>query len=103
MADWLRYRFQANIDDPRPVLWPPMAPWWCSGTGDDYSTVIAYIPKSGAPFDALMRYWPDACCIEEPQACEQIKFSERFPCPDWWDEKTESVKETHRTWPPKTA
>lgn len=45
---WMRLRFQANADDPRPVTFPPPGPWWCTGyAGDDsYAIVVAYLPNN---------------------------------------------------------
>ena len=84
--EWERHRFHANEDDYRPVIWPPLGPYWCSGYGDDYSIVIAYLPKG----QNLLDYWPEADNVDTEDRNE-ITFSDRFPCPKWWDANTETV------------
>ncbi len=82
-AAWRRYRFQANIADPRPVKFPPPGPWWCTGTSDTYSIVVAYLP----PNESLTDWWPEAAQIESTEH-DEIQFSSRFPRPDWYVEVT---------------
>lgn len=76
---WRRYRFHANLDDPRPVKFPPPGPWWCSGQGDDYAIVIAYLPRNAK----LKQFWPEASEVEFTDE-DEITFTDRFPKPDWW-------------------
>lgn len=77
---WVRYRFYTkSVDDPRPLIYNPMYPWWCSGYAGDmsYAVVVAYLPK----YEPLARYWDDAFEVEsEPK--KEIEFSSRFPQPD---------------------
>lgn len=75
-----RYRFRANENDPRPVIFPPNGPWWCTGYGDDYATVVAYCRDE----EDLLKHWPEATSIDDLGE-QGIVFSERFPKPDWWD------------------
>lgn len=82
----IRYRFHANEDDYRPILWPPLGPYWCSGYGDGYSIVIAYLPKDANLFD----YWPEADNIDSEER-DEITFSDRFAKPSWWDDSTNTV------------
>ena len=50
--EWTRYRFRADPDDYRPIIFPPPGPYWCSGYGfegdpeepADYSIVITWFP-----------------------------------------------------------
>lgn len=79
----IRARFYANIEDPRPVLWPIPHPYWITGYGDDYSIIVAYVDDQ----EQLLRQWPDArnIVIQEP-SCDSYKFTERFPLPDWFKE-----------------
>jgi hypothetical protein len=75
-----RYRFRANCDDPRPVQRPKW-PWWCTGYGDDYATVVAYLPVGEDIYD----WWPEAENIDvEPYAI--ITFSDRFRRPHWYQD-----------------
>lgn len=78
---WRRYRFHASEEDNRPVKWPPLGPWWETGVGDGYTTVVAYLP----PDADLKEYWPEADNIDYEER-EEITFTSRFPRPDWWKE-----------------
>ncbi len=84
---WVWARFRADLDDFRPVMWPPPGPYWCSGEGDDYSIVIAYL----RPGQRVQQWWPEASEIDA-QPVDRIQFSDRFACPDWWDAEREQVK-----------
>ena len=86
LLPWNRYRFQANLEDPRPIIWPPAGPYWVSGTGDDHSTVIAYLPF-GNKEDDLRKYWPEAAHITVDER-DEITFTDRFPQPSWWPIKS---------------
>lgn len=84
---WYRYRFHANEDDYRPVAWPPPGPYWCTGYGDGYSTVVAYLP----PDEPLTFWWPEATNVDAEEV-DEIVFSDRFPEPEWWaDVKAQMV------------
>lgn len=78
-----RYRFHANLEDSRPVKFPPPMPWWETGFNDVYATVVAYLP----PDVALTEYWPEAQDIAVTDETE-IVFTDRFPKPDWWTPET---------------
>jgi hypothetical protein len=82
---WVRHRFHANADDYRPMTFPPPGPYWCSGSGDDYSIVIAYLPRGVKP--SSKKLWPEASEIESEDV-EGITFTDRFPKPSWWKGKT---------------
>jgi hypothetical protein len=79
-----RIRFHANCEDWRPVIFPPLGPYWCSGTGDDYSIIVAYVPCTDDWQDELLKYWPEAVNIDLMQESIDIRFSDRFPKPDWF-------------------
>lgn len=55
-------------------------PWWCSGEAADgsYIIIICYLPED----EELEKCWDDAYDIEY-WTCDQIKYSGRFPKPDW--------------------
>ncbi len=76
---WRRYRFQANLEDYRPVVFPTPGPYWCSGSGDEYSIVITYLPTK----TNLKKYWPEASDIEFTDE-DEIHYTDRFPKPEWW-------------------
>ena len=74
-----RHRFKTDLEDYRPVTFPPPGPYWCTGETDDHSVVVAYLPK-GEP---LLKWWPDAIEVETVEE-EVIFFTDRFPRPTWW-------------------
>jgi len=76
---WERHRFKANLDDPRPVKFPPPGPYWVSGEGDDYSIVVAYLPLR----EPVTHWWPEARDIDS-EVRDEITFTDRFPKPEWW-------------------
>ncbi len=41
---WKRLRFyEPNVDDPRPVLWPPPGPYWVTGYNDEHAVIVAFM------------------------------------------------------------
>lgn len=83
VKSWDRIRFRANLNDYRAVIWPPLGPYWCSGSGDDYSIIVAYLPHKSSD-GTIRKYWPEAKEIDRMQTDVQIEFSDRFAKPDWW-------------------
>lgn len=83
VKSWDRVRFKANEEDYRCVPWPPMGPYWCSGFGDNYAIVVAYVPH-GTTNAKLKKYWPEAKEVDRMKESIQIEFSDRFAKPDWW-------------------
>ena len=80
MKNWKRYRFSTkSVEDYRPLKFNPSFPWWCSGFGDDYAVIIAYLPAN----ENLKEYWDDAFDIDFTEE-EQIIFYDRFPKPDYY-------------------
>ena len=79
MKYW-RVRFYSDADDFRPLKFPPPGPWWCSGyDSKGRAILIAYLPNKRD----LKRLWPEAE-VDEWYGKMPIKFSERFPAPDYW-------------------
>lgn len=77
-----RFRFYVDADDPRPFGWPPVGPYWISGSDpDDRFILIAYAPDIETLTDDA--HWPDAEDVDDLGECE-IVFTSRFPKPDWW-------------------
>lgn len=76
-AEWMRHRFRANVDDPRPILWPPPGPFWITGESDTHATVVAYLPKGMSPSDLTL--WPEAEDVDSTPAPNGPEFSGRFP------------------------
>jgi hypothetical protein len=93
MSNWVRHRFQANADDYRPMTFPTPGPYWCSGYAGDgsYATVIAYLPEGMSPASETL--WPEADKIDS-ESRDKITFTDRFPCPEWWDEIANQPKNT---------
>lgn len=75
----LRIRFQANLEDYRPINWPVKHPYWCSGEGDTYSIVISYADNEKYIYDN----WPEAKNLDI-QEVDEYEFSDRFPKPNWF-------------------
>lgn len=81
---WDRIRIYVNLDDYRSVVWPPIGPYWCSGSTEHHSIVIAYVP-SRASDKEIRRQWPEVESIDRIEInMPQILYSDRFPKPDWW-------------------
>lgn len=92
---WRRYRFKTRYTDWRPAIFNPKYPYWCTGEGfetlrcidgdqqeeNGYFTIVAYLPEG----EDLLKYWDDAEEIEFTER-EEIKFSDRFPKPEWYEE-----------------
>ena len=74
----IRARFHANIADPRPVEWPIKHPYWITGEGSGYATVVAYADGE----DEILRLWPEASQVAASEV-SSYEFSERFPAPRW--------------------
>jgi hypothetical protein len=92
-AKWARVRFfdRSGVPDYRCVKWPPLGPYWCSGYGDGYAIIVAYIPSQ--EIMRITEFWPDAFDIEELEESDTIEFSSRFQCPEYWDSAKEEVKD----------
>ena len=91
---FIRYRFKTwSVDDPRPLRDPApiKMPWWCSGIGfgrhgarpydDEYAVIVCYLPED----EELKKYWDDAFDVETEEV-EKIKYTDRFPKPEWCEE-----------------
>ena len=66
------------MDDYRPVKWPIKHPYWCTGYGDDYATIVAYADN----IEQIKELWPEAEEIDAEEV-EEYFFSDRFPKPEW--------------------
>lgn len=74
----IRARFKTKEEDYRPAVWPVPHPYWCTGQGHDYRTIVAYADDKAQ----ILQQWPEAYDIDE-EAADAYKFSDRFPKPDW--------------------
>jgi hypothetical protein len=99
---WNRVRFTLSeaIDDFRPIEWPVLGPYWCTGhvANSDFSKylpiIVAYWPSD--KLDELRKFWPEFKgefdFVEEK---ETITFSDRFPKPDYWDAENNKFDEAY--------
>jgi hypothetical protein len=85
MDELLRIRFKANEIDPRPINWPVKYPFWITGYGDGFSTVISYADSE----KYILDNWPEAHDLDV-QEVKEIKFSERFEKPSWFKEEVKN-------------
>ena len=75
-----RARFLTDLEDPRPMKFPPPHPWWCTGQDEFNSVVVAYVESS----EQLLEYWPDAIEIQIGNPVSGYVFNDRFPRPEWF-------------------
>jgi hypothetical protein len=75
----IRVRFEANLDDPRPVNWPIKHPYWVSGENDECSILVAYADDEKYITDN----WPEAKNIDILEETDHYTFTTRFIKPDW--------------------
>ena len=75
----LRIRFHANHDDPRPIRWPVKHPYWITGYGNRYSTIVSYADD----IQYVLDNWPEATTLTV-QNVDDYEFTSRFPKPEWW-------------------
>lgn len=68
--------------DYRPMTWPIAYPYWCSGMGIGYHTLIVIATN----WDYIQKNWPGSS-IDFAQPIDRVEaaFSDRFPKPDWWN------------------
>jgi hypothetical protein len=74
----LHARFKTSAEDYRPVKWPIDHPYWCSGHGDGYSILVAYVDSE----EQLKELWPEAYDIDSEEVAKYV-FTSRFPKPEW--------------------
>lgn len=85
VESWDRIRIYVDPNDPRPVIWPPLGPYWVSGSNDTHSVVVAYVPHGTLDVD-ILKYWPEANNegIDRMHTDTQLTYSDRFQKPSWW-------------------
>lgn len=90
----IRAVFKVLSSDPRPVSWPIPHPYWHTGTWyDDYpdkdrgsgACIVAYADD----VQQLKTLWPDLFALESDDVQDYV-FTERFPRPDWFTDKSEN-------------
>lgn len=78
-------------DDYRPIIWPLPEGWlgyWCSGYGDDYSTLVGWVEAESAEAVADMVHegwddWDGRWRIEPDETSPGWTPGDRFPQPSW--------------------
>jgi hypothetical protein len=93
---WLSW--EQPTEDYRPLTYPPnkqILGWWCSGSGEDYWTICAYIEAEGDndARAAVLKDWPEAFDRGAEwrifQECDKYAPSDRFPPGDWMEPRLE--------------
>ena len=82
----IRARFRVSILDPRPVKWPIKHPYWVTGEGETYYTIVAYADDEAE----IKSNWPEAENIDA-QAANSYKFTDRFRKPEWFNDGAEAA------------
>ena len=90
MSNLIKYYFKTKaVDDFRPLV--DMAdinmPWWCTGRGEEFVTIICYLPND----EDLFKYWDDAYDVDIDEV-DEIVYSSRFPKPSWIVDEVENDK-----------
>lgn len=78
-----RCRFRVELDDPRPVTFPPPGPYWV--TGEDIDGHGKYIVAYVRIRKDVHAFWPEAEDVDATRV-KEIVFTSRFERPDWWKE-----------------
>lgn len=80
----IRTRFYINKkevkNDYRPIIWPIKYPYWRTGEDNKNFILVAYTENE----DELYKQWPEAKDTDIV-GVNEIKFSDRFPKPDWYE------------------
>lgn len=78
----IRARFKVLNPDYRPVKWPILHPYWCTGyDSEDAAILIAYADS----VEQILESWPDAEALSS-EVVDEYSFTERFPKPEWFNQ-----------------
>lgn len=81
----IRARFYIGKDDCdndyRPVKWPIKYPYWCSAESSNSFVLVAYAEDE----DSIKELWPEAYDINVLEKDTEIRFTLRFPKPEWYE------------------
>lgn len=86
--NWVRFFFEVEGYDPRPVKNQPIGPWWDDSHGLGHVSVLAYIPLQNSTVEeaeaVLREYWPKTTVILETKVDDTPRFTRNYTCPKWW-------------------
>ena len=89
----IRARFHIRKDDCdndyRPVKWPIKYPYWCSAESSNSFVLVAYAEDE----DSIKELWPEAYDINVLEKDTEIRFTLRFPKPEWYELQEERSEE----------
>ena len=68
-------------NDYRPVKWPIKYPYWCSAESSNSFVLVAYAEDE----DSIKELWPEAYDINVLEEDTEIRFTLRFPKPEWYE------------------
>lgn len=68
-------------NDYRPVKWPIKYPYWCSAESSNSFVLVAYAEDE----DSIKELWPEAYDINVLEKDTEIRFTLRFPKPEWYE------------------
>lgn len=84
---WIRGRFEVEGGS-WPVKWPPPGPFWITGSGEGaLNRVIAWVKD----LDQVLEFWPNAVPSIDYECSSEIRFTDEFPRPPWWNPGFEIV------------
>lgn len=92
----IRARFYIGKDDCdndyRPVKWPIKYPYWCSAESSNSFVLVAYAEDE----DSIKELWPEAYDINVLEKDTEIRFTLRFPKPEWYELYERELEECDR-------
>ena len=68
-------------NDYRPVKWPIKYPYWCSAESSNSFVLVAYAEDE----NSIKELWPEAYDINVLEKDTEIRFTLRFPKPEWYE------------------
>lgn len=83
-------------NDYRPVKWPIKYPYWCSAESSNSFVLVAYAEDE----DSIKELWPEAYDINVLEKDTEIRFTLKFPKPEWYElyEEMYLFREKKETW-----
>lgn len=95
------FSWEQHSDDHRPLVFPPKLPilaWWCTGSGNDYSSLVAAIEADSKEecLKFVKENWEENlgevgeirfCELIAPEENGNYLVSSRFPTSEWMNER----------------